>query len=356
MKDALLIGWDALNNTLTAKTNATIFNTDTFDIQIKILQSLATTTMAVDNKLDKLNALIQRAQSHMEADKGKVNQTYQCHCSPILDKLVELPSVMSILVTDLKQELLQRGNINQVPQCLQGANNPQKSSSIHSAQGAASPASPARPAQSFGSSVEGSNQEHTATKGPFFPVLSRKNRKRLRKMRNKAVMELESKYSHPSSHGNHSSPRGNPRAKQKQPTAAQPGDSKSPTTTDQRLPKNNPTRLQEEGRTGQTRQKIMGALGPKTTIEDSNGLQSNHAGPKTETQSITPEATTQLPSMEKTDGSGSNHRSIPSSMIHRKQTNEQEHSKNQLYSDQRKALTQIPPLQKGLRGHQQAGQ
>ncbi|KAJ1106341.1 hypothetical protein NDU88_003742 [Pleurodeles waltl] len=82
-KDALLTRWDALNNKLTAITNAIIFNTDKLDIQIEILQSLATTTMAMDNKLDKLNTLIRRAQSHMEANKGKLNQTYQCHCSPI---------------------------------------------------------------------------------------------------------------------------------------------------------------------------------------------------------------------------------------------------------------------------------
>ncbi|KAJ1153709.1 hypothetical protein NDU88_006467 [Pleurodeles waltl] len=113
-KDALQTGWDAQNNTLMAITNATIFNTEKLDIQMEILLSLATTTMAIDNKLGKLNAYIRRAQSHMEADKGKVNQTYQCHCSPMLDKLKELPSVMSTLVTDLKQELLQ-GNVNQVP-------------------------------------------------------------------------------------------------------------------------------------------------------------------------------------------------------------------------------------------------
>ncbi|KAJ1090862.1 hypothetical protein NDU88_003990 [Pleurodeles waltl] len=335
-------GWDALNNTLTAITNATIFNTDKLDIRIEILQCLATTTMAIDNKLDKLNALIRRAQSHMEADKGLVNQTYQCHCSPILDKLQELPSVMSIIVTDLKQELLQLGNVKQLPQCPQGANSQQKRASIHTAQDAASPV------QALGSSVNGPNQEHTITKGPFIPVLSRKNKKHLRKMHNKTVMDPEIKYSHPSSHGNHSSPRGNPRAKQKQFTgkkecaaAAQLGDSKSPTTTGQQLsllPRSNPPRQQEEERTGQIGHRIMGTFGPTIRIEDSNGLQSNCSGPKTQTQSATPEVTTQLPSMEKSDGSGLNHRSIPSSKTHLKRTSEQEHIKNQLHPDQFEAL------------------
>ncbi|KAJ1120625.1 hypothetical protein NDU88_008787 [Pleurodeles waltl] len=48
-KDTLRTGWEALNNTLTAITNATIFNTDKLDIHIEILQNLATTTMAIDN-------------------------------------------------------------------------------------------------------------------------------------------------------------------------------------------------------------------------------------------------------------------------------------------------------------------
>ncbi|KAJ1143949.1 hypothetical protein NDU88_010251 [Pleurodeles waltl] len=247
-KDTLRTSWEALNNTLMSITNAMIFNTDKLDIQIEILQNLASTTMAMDNKLDKLNALIRRAQSHMEADKGKVNRTYQCHCSPILDKTPRTAPVMSTLVTDLKQELLQRGNVKQLLQSPQGTNNPQKRTSIHPTQDAASPASPE---QVLGSSVEDSNQEHTATNGPFIPVLSRKNKKRLRKMHNKMVMESERKYLHPSSHGNHSSPGGNPRANKKQHTAAQLGDSNSPTTTVQRSPpqlRNNPIRLQEEGK------------------------------------------------------------------------------------------------------------
>ncbi|KAJ1141425.1 hypothetical protein NDU88_007758 [Pleurodeles waltl] len=141
-KDALRTGWEALNSTLMPITKATIFNTNKLDIQNEILQNLATTTMAIDSKLDKLNTLIRRAQSHMEADKGKVNQTHQCHCSPFLAKLKELPSVMSTLVTDLKQELLQRGNVKQLLQDLQGTNNPQKRTSIHPKLDAASPASP----------------------------------------------------------------------------------------------------------------------------------------------------------------------------------------------------------------------
>ncbi|KAJ1142898.1 hypothetical protein NDU88_009210 [Pleurodeles waltl] len=243
-KDALRTGWEALNSTLMSITNAMIFNTDKLDIQIEILQNLATTTMAIDNKLDKLNALIRRAQSHMKADKGKVNQTYQCHCSSILDKLQELPTVKSTLVTDLKQELLQRGNVKQLLQSPQGTNNPQKRTYTHPNQDAASPE------QALGSSVKDSNQEHTAPNAPIIPVLSRKNKKRLR-MHNKTVMESERKYLHPSSHGNRSSPGGNPRANQKQHTAAQLGDTKSPSTTVQRpppQPRNKSIRLQEEGK------------------------------------------------------------------------------------------------------------
>ncbi|KAJ1142163.1 hypothetical protein NDU88_008490 [Pleurodeles waltl] len=87
-KDAMLLtGYDSLNKTLTAITNATLFNKDKLDIQIQILQNLATTTMAIDNKLDRLNLLIKKAQASVEADKEPVNQAHHFHCSPILDKL-----------------------------------------------------------------------------------------------------------------------------------------------------------------------------------------------------------------------------------------------------------------------------
>ncbi|KAJ1124680.1 hypothetical protein NDU88_003129 [Pleurodeles waltl] len=188
-------GWAALNKSLTDLTNATIFNTDKLNIQIQILQSLATTTMATDNNLDRLNSLIKRADAQVEADKELPTQGHHCHYSPILNKLQELPSIMSTIVVNLKQEAEEWRNGSQWThdQPTPGTvNRPQMGVTNMATQPEACPE------QTMGAITESPEKKntHTRDEGPFLPVLSRKNKKQLREMHNKPSRGQETK-AHP---------------------------------------------------------------------------------------------------------------------------------------------------------------
>lgn len=79
--------------------NALAYQSEKMDVQIDLLNLMATAVSGIDRKMIELHDLINRAQTY--AATAKID----CTCVPVVNKLVTIPEAMTGLIQELKANL-----------------------------------------------------------------------------------------------------------------------------------------------------------------------------------------------------------------------------------------------------------
>lgn len=98
--------WTHLFQTLDNTSKAIEYQSNKFDIQITLLESLAKFTAAIDSRFEnmhtKINEQLREATEIPTVNKSH-NQLNQCHTSSFIsDKVQEFPAIVSTLVEEIK--------------------------------------------------------------------------------------------------------------------------------------------------------------------------------------------------------------------------------------------------------------
>ncbi|KAJ1100187.1 hypothetical protein NDU88_005274 [Pleurodeles waltl] len=92
--------WEVVFKTSQLTLEALTYQSNKMDVQIDLLNIIATSISGIDQKLVDLNNLIIRAQTLAETTN------IECACAPIVEKLKQIPEVLSTIIDDIKNNNL----------------------------------------------------------------------------------------------------------------------------------------------------------------------------------------------------------------------------------------------------------
>ncbi|KAJ1214973.1 hypothetical protein NDU88_002583 [Pleurodeles waltl] len=92
--------WEVVFKTSQLTLEALAYQSNKMDVQIELLNIIATSISGIDQKLVDINNLIIRAQTLAETTN------IECACAPIVEKFKQIPEVLSTIIDDIKKNNL----------------------------------------------------------------------------------------------------------------------------------------------------------------------------------------------------------------------------------------------------------